>query len=130
MIAGLGIDMVRVDRMGRAVERWKDRFLRRVFTEGELAYCLGRRRPAQHLAARFAAKEAVLKALGTGLRFGVRWREVEVQRQRGQAPEVHLAGRVREIADRKGVGTVLLSLTHDGEYALAQVILLGKGGVR
>ena len=115
-----------IPRLRRVVERWHERFLERVFTEDELAYCRARRDPIPHLAARFAAKEAGLKALGTGLRLGVSWRELEVRRERGQAPVLVLSGRSREIdAARGGRGVLLLALTHDGDYACAQALLVG-----
>ena len=98
MVVGIGIDVVEIARIRRLMERWQDRFLQRVFTEAELAYALRRHDPAQHLAARFAAKEATLKALGTGLSMGVRWREMEVRRGRGQPPRLALSradGRAR-----------------------------------
>ncbi|MBI1893192.1 MAG: holo-ACP synthase, partial [Candidatus Rokubacteria bacterium] len=78
-VTGIGVDLVRVERIREMMERWDRRFLSRVFTPEELSYCLKRRRPEQHLAARFAAKEAALKALGTGLAMGVRWREIEIR---------------------------------------------------
>ncbi len=124
-VKGVGVDLAQITRMRRAVERWDERFLRRVFTEGELAYCRRRRDPIPHLAARFAAKEATLKALGTGLRMGVNWRELEVRRERGQAPTMVLTGRSRAIALARGGSRVLLSLTHDGDYAIAQALLVG-----
>ena len=116
-IRGIGIDLVQIPRMRRVVERWQDRFLERVFTAAELAYCRSRRDPIPHLAARFAAKEAALKALGTGLRLGVNWRELEVRRERGQAPTLVLSGRSRAIGEARGGRRVLLTLTHDGDYA-------------
>lgn len=124
-IKGIGIDLARIPRLRRVVERWSDRFLTRVFTEEEIAYCRRRRDPIPHFAARFAAKEAALKALGTGLRMGVRWTELEVRRERGEAPTMVLSGRSRAIALSKGARRVLVSLTHDGDYALAQVMLVG-----
>ena len=127
MIKGIGVDLARIPRMRQIVERWNERFLRRVFTDGEIEYCRRRRDPIPHLAARFAAKEATLKALGTGLSMGVTWREMEVQRERGQAPRMVLSGRCRAIALSKGAGQVLLSLTHDGDYAFAQAMLVGGG---
>ena len=127
-VKGIGIDLARIPRLRRVVERWNERFLRRVFTEQEIAYCRRRRDPIPHFAARFAAKEAALKALGTGLRMGVRWRELEVRRERGEAPTMVLTGRCRAIALAKGARRVLVSLTHDGEYAFAQVMLLGEPG--
>jgi holo-[acyl-carrier protein] synthase len=113
--------------MRRVVARWDERFLQRVFTEEEIAYCRRRRDPIPHFAARFAAKEATLKALGTGLRMGVNWRELEVRRERGQAPTMTLHGKSRAIALAKGGRRVLLSLTHDGEYAMAQAMLIDDG---
>lgn len=124
-IKGLGVDLVDVSRLRRVVERWQERFLRRVFTEKELDYCLKRRDSIPHLAARFAAKEAGLKALGTGLRMGVRWRELEVRRESGQPPLLVLSGRSKAIGLAKGGTQVLLSLTHDGDYAFAQAMLMG-----
>ena len=123
-VKGVGVDLAQIPRLRRVVERWDDRFLRRVFTDDEIAYCRRRRDPIPHLAARFAAKEATLKALGTGLSMGVNWRELEVRRERGQAPTMVLSGRCREIAESKGGRRVLLSLTHDGEYAMAQAMLI------
>ena len=124
-VKGIGVDLAQISRLRRVVERWSDRFLRRVFTEAEIAYCRGRRDPIPHLAARFAAKEATLKALGTGLSMGVNWRELEVRRERGQAPTMVLTGRSEAIARAKGASRVLLSLTHDGDYAMAQAMLVG-----
>ena len=123
-VLGIGVDLTQMPRMRRVVARWDERFLQRVFTEHEIAYCRRRRDPIPHLAARFAAKEATLKALGTGLRMGVNWRELEVRRERGQAPTMVLSGRCREIAESKGGRRVLLSLTHDGDDAMAQAMLI------
>jgi len=114
-VRGIGVDLVHLPRMREVIERWQERFLTRVFTDQEIAYCRARRDPVPHFAARFAAKEAALKALGTGLRLGIRWRELEVRRERGQAPVLVLTGRSREM---------LLALTHDGDYAMAQAMLV------
>jgi holo-[acyl-carrier protein] synthase len=124
MIRGIGVDLVRISRMREVIERWQERFLARVFTEQEIAYCRGRRDPIPHFAARFAAKEAGLKALGTGLRLGVSWRELEVRRERGGPPRLELSGRSREISFERGGRRMLLALTHDGDYALAQAVLV------
>ncbi len=124
-IKGIGVDLAQIPRLRRVVERWDERFLRRVFTDEEIAYCRRRRDPIPHFAARFAAKEATLKALGTGLRMGIKWQELEVRRERGQAPVMVLSGRCRALAQAKGAGRVLLSLTHDGDYAMAQAMLIG-----
>src|SRR6266446_3054119 len=123
-INGIGVDLVNIPRMRDVIDRWRDRFLQRVFTEAEIAYCRARRDPVPHFAARFAAKEAGLKALGTGLRLGVRWRELEVRRERGQPPVLVLSGRSRAIGEARGGGRMLLTLTHDGEYACAQAMLV------
>lgn len=126
MIIGVGVDLVRIARIRQAIERWQDRFLERVFTPDELAYARRRRDPAEHLAARFAAKEAALKALGTGLSMGVRWREMEVRRERGEPPRLTLTGRTAALGAARGVRTLHVSLTHDGEYAMAQVLAEGE----
>lgn len=123
-VKGIGVDLAVISRMREVLGRWDERFLRRVFTDEEIAYCRRRRDPVQHFAARFAAKEATLKALGTGLSMGVRWRELEVRRARGQAPTMVLSGRSADLARAQGGGRVLLSLTHDGDYAMAQAMLL------
>jgi len=125
-ITGIGVDLVNIPRMREVIGRWQERFLQRVFTEAEIAYCRGRRDPVPHFAARFAAKEAGLKALGTGLRLGVSWRELEVRRERGGAPELVLSGRSKEIGRSRGGSRVLLALTHEGEYALAQAMLVDE----
>jgi holo-[acyl-carrier protein] synthase len=124
-VLGIGVDLTQMPRMRKVVARWDDRFLQRVFTEEEIAYCRRRRDPIPHFAARFAAKEATLKALGTGLRMGVSWRELEVRRERGQAPTMVLRGRTQAIARAKGASRVLLSLSHDGDYAMAHALLVG-----
>lgn len=128
-VRGIGVDLVRIPRMRDVIARWDERFLTRVFTDGEIAYCRGRRDPVPHFAARFAAKEAALKALGTGLRFGIRWRELEVKRNRGEAPVLVLSGRSREISRQRGGTRMLLALSHDGDYALAQAMLVDDEAV-
>lgn len=129
-VRGIGVDLVKISRMRDVIARWEDRFLHRVFTEREIAYCRSRRDPVPHFAARFAAKEAGLKALGTGLRLGVSWRELEVQRERGGAPSLVLSGRSREIGLARGGSRMLLALTHEGDYALAQAMLVDDGDRR
>lgn len=115
----VGVDIIEISRITQTVKRWGDRFLRRTYTEGELAYCRGR--PPQ-LAARFAAKEAVMKALGTGIR-GVGWRDVEVVRARSGAPSIKLHGRGAKVAKRLALSQVALSLSHSREYAVASVVM-------
>jgi len=121
MLDGLGIDLVEVGRIKRAHNRWGERFLRRVFTASERAYSMRKAHPEQSLAARFAAKEAVLKAIGTGLSGGIRWTDVEVVNDRSGKPGVRLGERItRRIGDRR----VLLTISHTKELAIAQAVLL------
>jgi len=114
----VGIDIVEIPRIQRVLERWGERFLQRIYTPQEITFCHGR---SPQLASRFAAKEAVMKALGTGIR-GVGWREVEVVRARGRAPSVQLHGRAQRRAQALGIAELALSLTHSDHYALASVV--------
>ena len=125
MIIGIGIDLVEVGRIEKAMARWDGAFERRVFTEQELVYCMDKKRPAEHLAARFAAKEAVMKAFGTGLSGGVTWKDAQVVRDEKGKPGFVLTGRLNELAMKMGVGEAMLSLSHDKSYAVAQVVLVG-----
>jgi holo-[acyl-carrier protein] synthase len=125
-IAGTGIDVIEVDRIERALTRplTGERFRARVFTAGEVKYCESRGRPRfQSYAARFAAKEAGMKALGTGWSHGVRWRDVEVVRPKGQRPTIQFHGEAAAIAAKLGTKNIALSITHTSEQALAHVIL-------
>lgn len=123
MIVGTGIDIAEVPRIRQAIERFGDRFLRRIFTASEIAYCDSKANRIERYAARFAAKEAAMKALGTGWNHGVRWQDCEVVRPRGQRPAIVFHGKAREFATRLGVKNAALSLTHTAEQAFAQVIL-------
>ncbi len=125
MILGLGTDLVEVDRVRASLDRFGERFLLRVFTPGERAYAAAKRCPEQNLAARFAAKEAGAKALGTGLSRGVGWREFEVTRSPEGAPRLVLHGRALASAAALGVERTLLSLTHTDRYAFAVVVFEG-----
>jgi holo-[acyl-carrier protein] synthase len=122
MIAGLGVDIAEIDRMEAAIRRHGRHFIERVFTPAEIEYCERHARPAERYAGRFAAKEAVMKALGTGWRRGVRWVDIEVVRPSGKPPQVVLHGVARERAASLGVQRIVLSITHSGNLALAQVI--------
>ena len=124
-IIGIGIDVEEVARVDDLVTRYRDRFIGRIFTAGEAAYCLRRRIPAQHLAARFSAKEAAMKALGTGRARGVLWRDVEVVRD-GGPPQLRLHGGARRRFEALGATAALLTMTHSRQLAIAQVILLGR----
>jgi holo-[acyl-carrier protein] synthase len=124
MVVGLGTDITDVPRIARSIERFGDRFLARVYTPGEIAYCRARNKTsAQSFAARFAAKEAGAKALGTGISRGVNWLELEVTRAPGQAPQLRLSGRAAARAQQLGVTQISLSLTHTADTALAVVIM-------
>jgi len=123
MLVGTGIDLVEVPRIARSIERFGERFLRRIFTDAEIAFCRARTTSAESFAARFAAKEAAAKALGTGIQHGVSWKEFEVRRIPGSRPTLHLTGRARAIAGQLGVANVSLSLTHTASLAMASVHL-------
>ncbi len=124
-ILGIGIDMVKVSRIEKLIARRGHSFLDRVFTKEEQDYCLPHKMAHVHFSGRFAVKEALLKALGTGLGDGISWKEIATLRQDSGQPEVILSGRARQVADEKGVSSVFSSITHDHDYAIAQVILEG-----
>jgi holo-[acyl-carrier protein] synthase len=123
MIVGSGIDLTEIGRIQRSLDRYGARFLARVYTSAEQAYCTRKRRPAESFAARFAAKEAAAKALGTGMSRGVSWREIEVERQPGSRPTLRFHGRAAQRAATMGVVRSALSLTHTTGFAMASVIL-------
>jgi len=123
MIVGSGIDLIEIQRIQRSVERYGRRFLDRVYTGAEQAYCLRKRQAAESLAARFAAKEAGAKALGTGISHGVNWLEIEVVREPGGRPTLRFHGRAAQIAARMGVARAALSITHTASLAMASVVL-------
>jgi holo-[acyl-carrier protein] synthase len=122
-VHGVGIDLVRSDRLGAALNRWGERFTRRVFTPVEVAACAGRRRQVACLATRFAAKEAFVKALGRGMRAPVLWTDIQVQNDDLGKPEICLSARALEFCRNLGISSWHLSLTDDGEYGAAVVIL-------
>jgi len=123
MIVGTGVDISEVDRIQAALKRFGDRFLRRVFTPAEVRYCMGKPNAAERLAARFAAKEAGMKAIGTGLRHGITWHDVEILRLPGQRPVLQFHGKAAEFAARLSCKRTHLSLSHTKEQAIAYVIL-------
>src|SRR5215475_6723801 len=108
MIVGTGIDIAEVPRIAESIERFGERFLRRVFTDQEIRYCESKANRVERYAARFAAKEAAMKALGTGWNFGIRWRDIEVIRPPGSRPTVHFHGKAAEIAERLQMKNVAL----------------------
>ena len=123
MIVGTGIDIIEVPRIEAAIARFGKRFLERIFTAEEIRYCSSKQNAGERFAARFAAKEAALKAIGTGWRRGVAWKDVEVRREPGGRPTVAFTGRAAEFAARLGMKRAALSLSHTEQMAIAQVIL-------
>ena len=123
MVLGIGTDLIEIERIEESIERHGERFLERVFTQGEIAYCRQKKASGESFAARFAAKEAGAKALGTGISRGVSWKEIEVRRLPGQRPTLHWSGRAAEIAAAMGVKRTSLSLTHSRSVAMAVVIV-------
>src|SRR3989442_5671684 len=120
-VRGIGVDIVRAERLSQALERFGARMEKRIYTEGELAYCRSHRDPLPHLAARFAAKEAAFKAIGTGLGGGVSWRQAEVLQPGGRVPELLYHDVALERFRSLGASHAHLSLTHDGGFAIACV---------
>lgn len=123
MIAGTGVDLTEISRIQDSVDRFADRFLNRIYTPREIAYCMRKKNSAESLAARFAAKEAGAKALGTGISRGVSWREIEVTHLPGGRPTLLFHGRAAERAATMGVTAAHLSLSHGRDLAIAQVVL-------
>jgi holo-[acyl-carrier protein] synthase len=127
MILGTGVDLVEVERISSAIERHGERFVGRIFTEAEAQYCRRCATPEQRFATRFAAKEAVLKALGVGWQKGVSYREVEVSNDELGAPAVTLTGRALEISRSRGIQRIHVSLTHHRDFAIAHAVAEGEG---
>ena len=130
MIAGIGVDIVDIARIQALLDRYGERFLRRVYTEAETAYAMSGANRAERLAGRFAVKEAVMKALGTGKSQGILWKDVETVRHRTGKPEIRLYGQAVKWAKLRGGGAAHVSITHDGGKAVAFVILEKAGGDR
>lgn len=123
MIYGTGVDIVDISRFERFLREGNDSIFQRLFTGGEIDYCGAKKFSAQHYALRFAAKEAFLKALGTGLREGISWKEMEVVNDPLGKPELRLSGQARELFERAGLANIFLSLSHDANMAIAMVVL-------
>jgi len=123
MVLGVGTDLAEVPRIRHSIERYGERFLNRIYTDGERAYASSKGNAAERYAARFAAKEAAMKAIGTGWRRGVTWKDFEVVNQTSGRPNLLLRGVARDIADQMGVKRISISLTHTAETAFAIVIL-------
>jgi holo-[acyl-carrier protein] synthase len=122
MIVGMGVDVSEVGRIRAVIEAQAERFLNRVYTEREIAYCEQFKNKFERYAGRFAAKEAAMKALGTGWSRGVRWKDVEVVREPGGRPTISLKGEAKKIAERLGVKNISISISHTAQQAIAQVI--------
>lgn len=129
MVIGTGIDIVEVARIKRAALQWKGGFLDKVFTRHEQAYAAQSAAPYQHLAARFAAKEAVLKAFGGGHGKGIAWTDIEIRNAPSGQPEVYLCGRMKTLQTKLRVKDIAVSVSHTRTYAVASVIVVGKRGI-
>jgi len=124
---GVGIDLVEIPRLERAMSRWGERLCRRLFTDEERESCSARPRPGQCLAASLAAKEAFFKAMGTGRSRGMAWREVEVKREKGSPPAIRIMGRTWELFRAMGMERIWLSISHEGSLSVAMVVIEGQG---
>ena len=128
-VIGIGIDLVDIARFKATMDRWDERFIDRIFLEGEQAYCKATSQPWMHFAARFAVKEAVAKAFATGIGSHLSWLDIEVVRDADTgAPSVVLSGRGRVLADGIGVRKIFISISHTGQHAIAQAVLSGASG--
>lgn len=125
-ILGIGTDITECLRIAQMIERHGELFVDRVYTPGEIFYCQRRKQSTQHFTGRWAAKEAVLKALGTGWRRGISWRDIEIQNELGGRPIVELRGGAKEAADRLGVTEVLVSISHCRSHATAYAVAVGE----
>ena len=125
-LIGIGIDVVEVSRIRSSLDEFGERFLDRVFTKAERAYCSSQKNPEIHFAARFAAKEAISKAFGTGIGKEIAWLDLEIMRRASGEPEVKLAGSAQEFAEERGATQVMVSLTHAEHYAAANAVVMGS----
>jgi holo-[acyl-carrier protein] synthase len=124
-VIGIGVDLVECARIQHSLDRFGDRFLHRVFTEGEVAYSMSMKFPARHLAARFAAKEAVSKAFGTGVGKAMGWRDIDVRKKPSGEPFLVFSGGAEELAKRRGLTSALITLSHTEQHAVAMIVLEG-----
>lgn len=122
-VLGIGVDLVECARIEHSLERFGERFLHRVFTDGEIAYSNSMKFPARHLAARFAAKEAVSKAFGTGIGKAMGWRDIDVRKKESGEPFLVLTGGAEDLARQRGIGSSLITLSHTDHHAMACVVL-------
>ena len=124
-VLGIGVDLVECARIERSLERFGEKFLHRVFTEGEITYSMSMKFPARHLAARFAAKEAVSKAFGTGIGKAMGWRNIDIRKKESGEPFLVFSGPAQELAAKRGVTSALITLSHTEHHAMASVVLEG-----
>ncbi len=124
-ILGIGVDLVECSRIEHSLERFGDKFLHRVFTEGEIAYSMSMKFPARHLAARFAAKEAVSKAFGTGIGKSMGWRDIDIRKKPSGEPFLVFGGGAEKLAKNRGVANALITLSHTDHHAMAAIVLQG-----
>jgi holo-[acyl-carrier protein] synthase len=122
-LLGIGVDLVECARIQRAIDRFGDRFLHRVFTDGEIEYSMSMKFPARHLAARFAAKEAVSKAFGTGIGKAMGWRDIDIRKKPSGEPFLVFSGPAKQLAERRGVSVALITLSHTEHHATATIVL-------
>lgn len=127
-ILGLGTDIIECPRIGRMIEQHGEAFLRRVYTEREIRYCQSRKHAIEHFAGHWAAKEAILKAIGTGWARGITWTDLEIRNRNGAPPRVLVAGGARDAAVRRGIGDLMISISHCRTYATAFAVAIGRGG--
>jgi holo-[acyl-carrier protein] synthase len=124
-VLGIGVDLVECARIQRSIDRFGERFLHRVFTDGEIEYSMSMKFPARHLAARFAAKEAASKAFGTGIGKAIGWRNIDIRKKESGEPFLVFSGPAQELAATRGVTFALITLSHTEHYAMASVVLEG-----
>jgi holo-[acyl-carrier protein] synthase len=122
-VLGIGVDLVDCARIQRAIDRFGDRFLHRVFTDGEIEYSMSMKFPERHLAARFAAKEAVSKAFGTGIGKAMGWRDIDIRKKPSGEPFLVFSGPAKQLAERRGVSVALITLSHTEHHAMATIVL-------
>jgi holo-[acyl-carrier protein] synthase len=122
-VIGIGVDLVECTRIQHSLDRFGEKFLRRVFTEGEIEYSMSMKFPARHLAARFAAKEAVSKAFGTGIGKAMGWRNIDIRKKKSGEPFLVFSGPAQELAAKRGVASALITLSHTDHHAMACVVL-------
>ena len=127
-VIGIGVDVIECARIQSSIERFGDRFLHRVFTDGEVEYSMSMKFPERHLAARFAGKEAVAKAFGTGIGKAMGWRDIDIQKKPSGEPFLILSGPAKELATRRGISAALVTLSHTEHHAVACVVLEGTSG--